>query len=216
MSDSPFLILGVTSNATTEEIKAAYRKRAKETHPDQEGGSDEDFHLVQMAYETLMDHELLEAWRRSGKMKGAQKVDPKRERAMKEIFPLLAKTCQQLQENPEVLKVDVIASFKAEFHRRQTDCHNSKVKFGQEIATISKMLGRFVQHDPEGTNDLEMMLQTFIRDAYNAIARIEDREAQIKETLAVLETYSFTKDEIQLIGGTRDPARGFVQNMLGL
>ncbi|WP_394237411.1 J domain-containing protein [Niallia oryzisoli] len=48
-------ILGVKSSATMEEIKKAYRKRSKETHPDRKGGSSALFILVQEAYEVLSD-----------------------------------------------------------------------------------------------------------------------------------------------------------------
>lgn len=49
---NPYTVLGVTAAATPDEIRAAYRRRAKETHPDA-GGSDEAFRAVQDAYETL-------------------------------------------------------------------------------------------------------------------------------------------------------------------
>lgn len=48
----PYSVLGIKKGATLAEIKAAYRKRAKETHPDK-GGSDEAFRKVQEAYEAL-------------------------------------------------------------------------------------------------------------------------------------------------------------------
>lgn len=47
-------ILGVTENATQEEIKKAYRKKAIEHHPDK-GGSEELFKNIAKAYDTLGD-----------------------------------------------------------------------------------------------------------------------------------------------------------------
>lgn len=46
-------ILGVTKNATESDIRQAYRKRAKNAHPDA-GGSADEFERVQAAYEYLM------------------------------------------------------------------------------------------------------------------------------------------------------------------
>ena len=56
MSDDPYTLLQVKQHATAEEIKAAFKKRALEVHPDK-GGSKEAFHLVYRALETLSDPE---------------------------------------------------------------------------------------------------------------------------------------------------------------
>ena len=49
-------LLGVSRSATTEEIRRAYRKKARELHPDYAGPeSEEDFKMVSMAYEVLSD-----------------------------------------------------------------------------------------------------------------------------------------------------------------
>jgi len=45
--------LGLTGAASEREIKAAYRKRALEAHPDR-GGSDEAFRALQRAYESAL------------------------------------------------------------------------------------------------------------------------------------------------------------------
>ena len=47
--------LGIDPDATATEIRDAYRSRAKETHPDR-GGSSEEFKQLQEAYATAKDH----------------------------------------------------------------------------------------------------------------------------------------------------------------
>jgi len=47
-------VLGVPQNATHDEIKTAYRRAARRTHPDHGGDADE-FRRVSLAYETLGD-----------------------------------------------------------------------------------------------------------------------------------------------------------------
>src|SRR5438552_16506135 len=46
--------LGINRDATSDEIKRAFRERAKQTHPDK-GGSDDEFAPIAGAYDTLMD-----------------------------------------------------------------------------------------------------------------------------------------------------------------
>ncbi len=53
--DDPYDVLKVDEDADVEEIKEAYRRRAEETHPDAEGGSEEEYSRVREAYERLME-----------------------------------------------------------------------------------------------------------------------------------------------------------------
>jgi molecular chaperone DnaJ len=61
MSDSPaqatpYEVLGVSPAASQEDLRRAYRRRARETHPDL-GGSDTQFRAVQIAWERIGDPE---------------------------------------------------------------------------------------------------------------------------------------------------------------
>jgi curved DNA-binding protein CbpA len=53
MPKNYYVILGIPRNATQEQIKAAYRHRAKMVHPDHYGEDRNPFLEVQEAYQTL-------------------------------------------------------------------------------------------------------------------------------------------------------------------
>jgi curved DNA-binding protein CbpA len=55
MPKNYYLVLGLQSNATPGEIKNAYRRLAKEFHPDHYGEDDSHFRAVQEAYSVLSD-----------------------------------------------------------------------------------------------------------------------------------------------------------------
>ena len=55
MARSLYESLGVSKNATQDEIKKAYRKLVREVHPDKNPGSEERFKEVQGAYDVLSD-----------------------------------------------------------------------------------------------------------------------------------------------------------------
>src|SRR5918994_2615073 len=48
-------VLGVPREASQEEIRNAYRRLAKDRHPDRTGGSTEEFSLLQEAHAVLSD-----------------------------------------------------------------------------------------------------------------------------------------------------------------
>lgn len=48
-------VLGVSADADQSAVKAAYRERVKETHPDTDGGDEEAFKRVNRAYERLSE-----------------------------------------------------------------------------------------------------------------------------------------------------------------
>ncbi len=55
MAKNYYLILDVTNDATQEQIKSAYRRKAKELHPDYYGSDCEPFQSIQEAYAVLHD-----------------------------------------------------------------------------------------------------------------------------------------------------------------
>jgi DnaJ-class molecular chaperone len=56
MAKSYFAILGVTTGASSDEIKSAYRRLAKEFHPDRQEGDGSAFRQIQEAYSVLGDN----------------------------------------------------------------------------------------------------------------------------------------------------------------
>jgi molecular chaperone DnaJ len=65
MAKNYYFILGVTSGASPDQIRSAYRKKAKELHPDHHGPDCEPFMEVQEAYETLSDPDRRAAYDRA-------------------------------------------------------------------------------------------------------------------------------------------------------
>lgn len=57
MAQDLYKILGIDADATQDQIKAAYRSKAKHLHPDRSKGSSAPFRALQQAYEVLCDPE---------------------------------------------------------------------------------------------------------------------------------------------------------------
>lgn len=71
MSDDFYTILGVSREASQEEIKKAYRKQAHKYHPDR-GGDEEQFKKVNEAYQVLGDEDKRRQYDQFGSAGGAQ------------------------------------------------------------------------------------------------------------------------------------------------
>src|SRR5687767_7112932 len=57
MPADPYTTLGVSKNASADDIKKAYRKLAHQYHPDKKGGNEAKFKEVNEAYQVLGDPE---------------------------------------------------------------------------------------------------------------------------------------------------------------
>jgi molecular chaperone DnaJ len=67
---SLYEVLGVSKNASPDEVKKAYRKLVREVHPDRNPGNEERFKEVQGAYDVLSDPEKRKQYDRFGSMNG--------------------------------------------------------------------------------------------------------------------------------------------------
>src|SRR5215813_12262237 len=68
MSDRDYYdVLGVPRSADADALKGAYRKRAKEVHPDCQGGCEDKFKELNEAYAVLADPQRRAAYDRFGK-----------------------------------------------------------------------------------------------------------------------------------------------------
>lgn len=85
---SHYETLGVSPSASQAEITAAYRRRAKETHPDN-GGDAEDFKAVEIAGRTLRDIAARQKYDESGQDANGPKEPTLEERAA-EMFLMAA------------------------------------------------------------------------------------------------------------------------------
>lgn len=62
-----YKILGVSSNASQDEIKKAYRRLAHKYHPDKDGGDEEKFKQINQAYQVLSDKQKRAQYDRFGR-----------------------------------------------------------------------------------------------------------------------------------------------------
>ena len=75
-NDDYYQILGVSRDASQEEIKKAYRRLAHKYHPDKKGGDEQRFKKINGAYQILSDKEKRAQYDRFGRVFAGQATEP--------------------------------------------------------------------------------------------------------------------------------------------
>jgi curved DNA-binding protein CbpA len=130
--DNHYCTLGVSPSASSEEIKSAYRRCAREAHPDRRGSA-EQFRAVQAAYILLIDP-----------AKRAR-YDAARRAWMAQIHAVECTTCGNANRLTRLLPEDHIARCwhcKAQLPVRPEDVQSAQRQIlAQEIARVIDTVG---------------------------------------------------------------------------
>lgn len=84
--ENPYEILGVSKDASREEIRKAFKKKAQEHHPDREGGSHEKMMALTVANRILTNAEQRERYDRTGSTSNEPSIDELAYRKITEAF----------------------------------------------------------------------------------------------------------------------------------
>lgn len=168
VNQSLYEILGIKRDASEKEIKAAYRRCAKNTHPDR-GGDAEKFQPIAKAYEVLSDPDRRRRYDKNGIIEdrdvlralgkelcdavvnGGHKdhlLDPIRE--LKKLEGRMAENLTMLTEHQEKIEVD---NLKLVESGREKELETVLVAF-KELLTQVAALAAGVKQDLENCKDL--------------------------------------------------------------
>jgi DnaJ-class molecular chaperone len=131
-------VLNVDESASPEDIKKAYRKRAKETHPDKNTGKEEEFIHVSKAYMILSDERKRKVYDETGDVLNDSEENI-RSVAMKHIIELFMQVTTRAGERVE--HVDIVLEIKralTTLEKSQNDgiaAANKKIKWLEKIRT---------------------------------------------------------------------------------
>lgn len=144
-------ILGVSRDATVAKIKAAFRKRAKEAHPDK-GGSDEELQAINQAWETLGDPVKRARYDETGEVSGPGSTISPGEMMFLQVLNNALKNIVEQGEGSITVEVSRQLS---EQHKRRAREHTATKEL---IARLDKQLGRYINRE-NGENLIEASLR---------------------------------------------------------
>lgn len=185
MGDNLYEILGVDKNATEEEIKAAYRAKAKKNHTDV-GGDNDKMVAITKAYGVLKDPKKKEHYDNTGQ----EELDgfDKRFRAfIQEIFIKIIET-----DNVDVNHMDLIDLFKQNLDGMLSNGQNLLNKTERNLKKMRSTLDRIVSEEDGAIFEV---VNGNIQRLEKEVNLIELDIEFVEDCLEVLNSYHYKFDQ---------------------
>ena len=188
MSFNPYEVLGVSSDASAKVIKAAYRSRSRDTHPDT-GGDEEQFHKVKEAFDILSDP----ARRRRFDETGKTRVSSCTPQAIQDYLAglmtvvITAKRPDGTRDDPtrENIRDKTVLSIA----QARNEAKNNRFEVQRMIERTTRLLERFkpqAEFDPVGN-----ALRVEKDKLQSQMDQMDDLMEMMDEAIKTLKTYEY-------------------------
>lgn len=181
---SLYTILGVDAGATHDEIKAAYKAKAKELHPDKTGGNTEAMQELNRAYAILKDPKKRKKYDETG----GEDDKPNNDDA--EVFRVVIELTNRLaeQDPPD------IENFLDRIEKREKD--NFGIRMNQidaKISTLRAFRDRIESAPDDGVDIVGTSIESML-DVQRSMKKDMMRDFEIKQkSFDYLRKYVFSK-----------------------
>jgi curved DNA-binding protein CbpA len=178
MSADPYSTLGIERDATPEQIKEAYRRKAMEAHPDR-GGSTDDMARINAAYDTLSDPKRRAMYDQTGNMSEPQSVESKAASMLAQVFASFIDGGGSQ---------DFLRSAKSVFEVNIDNANKQMAKAKKRVATLSGKLGAVTSRTQ--INLFDGVLRDRIAQADREIEQLGDALLTMNAAVKMLDDYS--------------------------
>ena len=173
--------LGVRRGASGDEVKRAYRRRARAAHPDKPGGAAEEFVAVQLAYDVLSDGRRRAEYDRTGEVS-----DP----ASRAEEALLRAWCDAASKCDDPAACDLLAEAKRTLERALARAEAEAEAAARAEAKYAGAAARVERADGERNALADAALSNAARAA--ELARLARAEAAaVSEALGLADAYRY-------------------------
>lgn len=177
-----YTTLGVAPTASAADIKAAYRKKASEAHPDREGGSTEAMKAINEAWAVLGDPERRAKYDATGDTREGPKkttMEERGESALTEVFAELL-----------VSDGDIVEKVRKLFETGIANARTEHITLGQLERKLEKRRGLVIS--VKGENIFAILLDGKIAEVQRKRENLLDQIAEGEAALTLLKDYRFT------------------------
>lgn len=193
---NPYEVLGVGTAATSDDLRKAYRDKARRAHPDA-GGKREDFDELKLAYDVLSDPDRRARYDRTGKID-----DDEADNYQAMVLNLLVRMIDQILQAP--LEDDKL--FSMSLLQELTSCIEAEIAVVNQkieptdraLRRIKRLKRRFKALKRGAANVLETLLLSREND-YVLSRKAADRDIKVRRAaMALLKDYSETREELNV------------------
>lgn len=193
--NSLYTILDVEQDASPEDIKKAYRKKAQQLHPDKENGDEELFKQVKAAYEVLSDELKRKHYDETGELVQEFEDSP----VIQALIEIVLKLASQL----DIVHTDLISVCRVNVQATQKQHQQNKENILQTANRFRDAADRIKV--AEGQENI--LKQALLSEAENLDAQAKQVQVLLDigdRILKMLENYSY--DHIQATNAWFSPS----------
>lgn len=194
MSDrknDPYSTLGVPKDASDEDIKQAYRKQAKENHPDTEGGDKERMQELIAAYSILKDPTKRKRYDETGETED-RPFDARFVEFVQEVF------LKVVMETPNVENVDLLQATRALANKVIRGYETKRDEVQKTINQMEKVLKRLTRKKKTGADIIGEVMKGTIADQKRTIRLMNDQIKFMRDCVEILSDYRYEFDPVSV------------------
>lgn len=182
--------LGVSKDASADEIKATFRAKAKSTHPDHDGDAAQ-FIAIATAYDILGDPLKRAKYDETGN--APDKEEDERTEALGIVDVIMTEIVNQLQDHEGLVCNDLVADMRKVITGKIGELEADIAKTGQRIGRLHKFAERFTA--TEGAdNTLAKMIEYRITGQERRLVGIQHGKRLHEVALDIIKDQAFRVD----------------------
>lgn len=194
MTEDLYADIGASPDMDEAELRKAYRRKAKETHPDA-GGNPEAFHKAARALAILTDPKKREEYDRTGT------VDEEAENALSNVLQLLTQVILQAilddSTGPDPTRKPLMPMMNEIITQARARFRGNKKDLETKAAKLESVLGRFRPRDDtseeqaKNINTLETLIRSNVTIYRRAILENDHQLEALDEAEAIIKDVGF-------------------------
>lgn len=193
MSADLYAVLGVTKGASPEQIKRAYRNKAKKAHPDA-GGDKESFDRIAVAYAVLSDPDARKRYDETGEYDAGSALNE-----LAAVYACINGVLTQIvSADDQALQQDLVKVISNTLGNEIVNQRKALGKLATASNKAKRMQGRFRRKQEGGENIFDGFLAFHLAQIAGVEKNLKGQIALKEKAIALLKDYAFEPEKMQV------------------